>query len=69
MEHRLDRESSRKPIYIGRKFSNLTINEGEEFITLIQETSDRNQWGPANQMAMFAKMENIKIEVYSHGMP
>eukprot|EP00972_Heterocapsa_arctica_P055781 8227973-Heterocapsa_arctica.AAC.1 len=27
------------------------------------------QWGGANQMAIFPKMENIKIQVYSHGMP
>eukprot|EP00972_Heterocapsa_arctica_P056950 8403859-Heterocapsa_arctica.AAC.1 len=45
------------------------VNEGEEFINFLQETSDRNQWGGASQMALFAKMENIKIEVYSHGMP
>eukprot|EP00972_Heterocapsa_arctica_P073754 10888917-Heterocapsa_arctica.AAC.1 len=44
-------------------------NEGEEFINFLHGTSDRNQWGGANQMAMFANMENIKIEVYSHGMP
>eukprot|EP00972_Heterocapsa_arctica_P113755 16438917-Heterocapsa_arctica.AAC.1 len=43
--------------------------EGEEFINLLQETGDRNQWGGANQMAIFAKMENIKIDVYSHGIP
>eukprot|EP00972_Heterocapsa_arctica_P000988 138209-Heterocapsa_arctica.AAC.1 len=35
----------------------------------MQETSDRTQWGGANQLAMFANVENIKIEVYSHGMP
>eukprot|EP00972_Heterocapsa_arctica_P098458 14528629-Heterocapsa_arctica.AAC.1 len=44
-------------------------NEGEEFINFLHETSDRNQWGGANQMAICAKMENIKIEVYSHGTP
>eukprot|EP00972_Heterocapsa_arctica_P112323 16431132-Heterocapsa_arctica.AAC.1 len=43
--------------------------EGEEFIHFLQETADRNQWGGANQMAIFAKMEHIKIDVYSHGIP
>eukprot|EP00972_Heterocapsa_arctica_P024968 3680298-Heterocapsa_arctica.AAC.1 len=37
-------------------------NEGEEFIHFLQETSGRNKWGGANQMAMCAKMEHIKIE-------
>eukprot|EP00972_Heterocapsa_arctica_P014332 2108797-Heterocapsa_arctica.AAC.1 len=37
-------------------------NEGEEFINFLRETSDRQQWGGANQMALFANMENIKIE-------
>eukprot|EP00972_Heterocapsa_arctica_P107400 15819285-Heterocapsa_arctica.AAC.1 len=32
--------------------------EGDEFINFLQEAADRNQWGGANQMAMFAKMEN-----------
>eukprot|EP00972_Heterocapsa_arctica_P105778 15582825-Heterocapsa_arctica.AAC.1 len=36
--------------------------EGEEFINFLKETSDINQWGGANQMARFAKMENIKID-------
>eukprot|EP00972_Heterocapsa_arctica_P027074 3982244-Heterocapsa_arctica.AAC.1 len=44
-------------------------NPGEEFINFLQETADRTQWGGANQMTIFAKMENIKIQVYSHGMP
>eukprot|EP00972_Heterocapsa_arctica_P020028 2956353-Heterocapsa_arctica.AAC.1 len=44
-------------------------DEGEEFISFLQETSDRTQWGGANQMAMFAKLENIKIKVYRRGMP
>eukprot|EP00972_Heterocapsa_arctica_P084963 12519415-Heterocapsa_arctica.AAC.1 len=36
--------------------------EGEEFIHFLQETAERNQCGGANQMAIFAKMENIKID-------
>eukprot|EP00972_Heterocapsa_arctica_P061034 9001195-Heterocapsa_arctica.AAC.1 len=40
--------------------------EGEEFINFLHETAYINQWGGANQMAIFAKMENIKIDVYSH---
>eukprot|EP00972_Heterocapsa_arctica_P002405 348219-Heterocapsa_arctica.AAC.1 len=43
--------------------------EGEEFINFLKETADRNQWGEANQMAIFAKMEHIQIDVYSHGIP
>eukprot|EP00972_Heterocapsa_arctica_P026162 3853208-Heterocapsa_arctica.AAC.1 len=43
--------------------------EGEEFIHFLKETSDRNQWGGASQMAIFAKRENIKHYVYSHGIP
>eukprot|EP00972_Heterocapsa_arctica_P063183 9322126-Heterocapsa_arctica.AAC.1 len=43
--------------------------EGKEFIHFLLETGDRNQWGGANQMAIFANMENIKIYVYSHGIP
>eukprot|EP00972_Heterocapsa_arctica_P031233 4599226-Heterocapsa_arctica.AAC.1 len=35
--------------------------EGEEFVNFLKETSYRNQWRGANQMAIFAKMENIKI--------
>eukprot|EP00972_Heterocapsa_arctica_P083357 12283624-Heterocapsa_arctica.AAC.1 len=38
--------------------------EGEEFINFIRETGYINQWGGANQIAIFAKMEHIKIEVH-----
>eukprot|EP00972_Heterocapsa_arctica_P005665 836230-Heterocapsa_arctica.AAC.1 len=31
--------------------------EGEEYTNFLKETADRNQWGGANQMAIFAKME------------
>eukprot|EP00972_Heterocapsa_arctica_P102152 15053338-Heterocapsa_arctica.AAC.1 len=37
-------------------------NHGEEFINFLQETADGTQCGGANQMAIFAKMENIKIQ-------
>eukprot|EP00972_Heterocapsa_arctica_P096524 14241831-Heterocapsa_arctica.AAC.1 len=40
--------------------------EGEEFISFLQETSERKQWGGANHIAIFAKIENIKIQVFSH---
>eukprot|EP00972_Heterocapsa_arctica_P033125 4873021-Heterocapsa_arctica.AAC.1 len=43
--------------------------EGEEFINFLSGTGDRNQWGGAIQIAIFAKMENIKIDVHSHGIP
>eukprot|EP00972_Heterocapsa_arctica_P061087 9006234-Heterocapsa_arctica.AAC.1 len=43
--------------------------EGHDFISFLQETADRNQWGGANQIAIFARMENIRIDVYSHGIP
>eukprot|EP00972_Heterocapsa_arctica_P077662 11453932-Heterocapsa_arctica.AAC.1 len=36
--------------------------DGEEFINVISETSDRKQWGGAIQITIFAKLENIKIE-------
>eukprot|EP00972_Heterocapsa_arctica_P051801 7620325-Heterocapsa_arctica.AAC.1 len=41
--------------------------DGEEFIHFLSGTSDKKQWGGARQMARFPKMENIKIEVHSHG--
>eukprot|EP00972_Heterocapsa_arctica_P031833 4691032-Heterocapsa_arctica.AAC.1 len=34
--------------------------EGEEFIYFLKETGDRNQWGGANQIAIFATMDNFK---------
>eukprot|EP00972_Heterocapsa_arctica_P053685 7909448-Heterocapsa_arctica.AAC.1 len=43
--------------------------EGEEFINFRSGTGDRNQWGGARQIVTFAKMENIKSEVHSHGIP
>eukprot|EP00972_Heterocapsa_arctica_P052903 7787715-Heterocapsa_arctica.AAC.1 len=43
--------------------------EGKEFINFLRGTGDRNQWGGARQIVIFAKMENIKIEVHSHGIP
>eukprot|EP00972_Heterocapsa_arctica_P060694 8954373-Heterocapsa_arctica.AAC.1 len=43
--------------------------EGEEFINFLSGTGDRNQWGGARQIVIFAKMGNIKIEVHSHGIP
>eukprot|EP00972_Heterocapsa_arctica_P017702 2616472-Heterocapsa_arctica.AAC.1 len=43
--------------------------EGDEFINFLSGTGDRNQWGRATQIAIFANMENIKIEVHSHGIP
>eukprot|EP00972_Heterocapsa_arctica_P081871 12065539-Heterocapsa_arctica.AAC.1 len=36
--------------------------EGEEFIHFLSETGDRKLWGGARQIAIFAKMENIKID-------
>eukprot|EP00972_Heterocapsa_arctica_P093771 13831706-Heterocapsa_arctica.AAC.1 len=41
--------------------------DGEEFITFLSGTNDRKQWGGARQITIFAKMENIKIAVHSHG--
>eukprot|EP00972_Heterocapsa_arctica_P104997 15472211-Heterocapsa_arctica.AAC.1 len=35
--------------------------EGEEFINFLKETGDRNQWGGANKIAIFAKMETLKV--------
>eukprot|EP00972_Heterocapsa_arctica_P059001 8696775-Heterocapsa_arctica.AAC.1 len=43
--------------------------EGEEFINFLSGTGDRKQWGGARQIAIFATMENIKIDVHSHGIP
>eukprot|EP00972_Heterocapsa_arctica_P059125 8717626-Heterocapsa_arctica.AAC.1 len=43
--------------------------EGEEFINFLSGTGDRNQWGGAKQIAIFANIGNIKIEVHSHGIP
>eukprot|EP00972_Heterocapsa_arctica_P007283 1061767-Heterocapsa_arctica.AAC.1 len=36
--------------------------EGDEFINFLSETGDRNQWGGARHIAIFAKMEHIKID-------
>eukprot|EP00972_Heterocapsa_arctica_P105380 15528678-Heterocapsa_arctica.AAC.1 len=33
--------------------------EGEEFIHFLSGTGDRNQWGGARQIAIFATMANI----------
>eukprot|EP00972_Heterocapsa_arctica_P094766 13975146-Heterocapsa_arctica.AAC.1 len=41
--------------------------DGEEFMNFLSETSDRKQWGGDRQMTIFVKMENIKIDVHSHG--
>eukprot|EP00972_Heterocapsa_arctica_P047475 7001436-Heterocapsa_arctica.AAC.1 len=35
--------------------------EGEEFMNFTSETGDRNHWGGAKQIAIFAKMANIKV--------
>eukprot|EP00972_Heterocapsa_arctica_P027872 4098624-Heterocapsa_arctica.AAC.1 len=43
--------------------------EGEEFIDFLKETGDISQWGGANQITIFANVENIKIDVHSHGIP
>eukprot|EP00972_Heterocapsa_arctica_P050966 7491691-Heterocapsa_arctica.AAC.1 len=43
--------------------------EGDEFINFLRGKGDRNQWGGAKQIVIFAKMENLKIEVHSHGIP
>eukprot|EP00972_Heterocapsa_arctica_P029934 4411031-Heterocapsa_arctica.AAC.1 len=43
--------------------------EGEEFINFLSEAGDRKQWGGARQIAIFAKMENTKMDVHSHGTP
>eukprot|EP00972_Heterocapsa_arctica_P069598 10283597-Heterocapsa_arctica.AAC.1 len=69
METRSDRElwNNKNNLYWNEVFE--YDIEGEEFVNFLKETSDRNQWGGANQMARFAKMENIKIYVYSHGIP
>eukprot|EP00972_Heterocapsa_arctica_P026292 3870834-Heterocapsa_arctica.AAC.1 len=36
--------------------------DGAESINFFSGTSDNKQWGGARQMAIFAKMEHIKIE-------
>eukprot|EP00972_Heterocapsa_arctica_P083898 12362187-Heterocapsa_arctica.AAC.1 len=43
--------------------------EGEKFINFLSGTGDRQQWGGARQIAIFTNMENIKIDVHSHGIP
>eukprot|EP00972_Heterocapsa_arctica_P069060 10204076-Heterocapsa_arctica.AAC.1 len=43
--------------------------EGEELTNFLSETGDRKQWGGARQIAIFATMANIKIDVHSHGIP
>eukprot|EP00972_Heterocapsa_arctica_P107799 15876515-Heterocapsa_arctica.AAC.1 len=43
--------------------------EGEEFKHFLSGTGDITQWGGARQIAIFAKLENIKIDVHSHGIP
>eukprot|EP00972_Heterocapsa_arctica_P065189 9624004-Heterocapsa_arctica.AAC.1 len=68
MEARSDRESWKKTNLYWNEVFDYDV-EGEEFINFLTETSYRNQWGGANQMAIFAKMENIQIYVYSHGIP
>eukprot|EP00972_Heterocapsa_arctica_P069548 10275174-Heterocapsa_arctica.AAC.1 len=68
MEIRSDRESCNKNNLYWNELFEYDI-EGEEFINFLKETSDIHQWGGANQMAIFAKMENIKTYVYSHGIP
>eukprot|EP00972_Heterocapsa_arctica_P083149 12253636-Heterocapsa_arctica.AAC.1 len=35
--------------------------EGEEFINILSGTGDRNQWGGASQITIFAKMETLKF--------
>eukprot|EP00972_Heterocapsa_arctica_P088771 13089346-Heterocapsa_arctica.AAC.1 len=39
----------------------------EEFINFLSETSDNKQRGGARQVTRFAKMENNKIDIHSHG--
>eukprot|EP00972_Heterocapsa_arctica_P065309 9642368-Heterocapsa_arctica.AAC.1 len=43
--------------------------EGGEFIHFLSATGARNKWGGAKPIAIFANMENITIEVHSHGIP
>eukprot|EP00972_Heterocapsa_arctica_P038111 5612068-Heterocapsa_arctica.AAC.1 len=41
--------------------------DGGEYINFLGETADKKQWGGARQVAIFAKMERVKIGVHSHG--
>eukprot|EP00972_Heterocapsa_arctica_P089093 13138652-Heterocapsa_arctica.AAC.1 len=41
--------------------------EGEEFINFLSGTGDRKLWGGARQIVIFSNMENIKIDLHSHG--
>eukprot|EP00972_Heterocapsa_arctica_P025493 3752718-Heterocapsa_arctica.AAC.1 len=41
--------------------------DGEEFIYLLCETTDKKQWGGARQVAIFANMENLLCNIQIRG--
>eukprot|EP00972_Heterocapsa_arctica_P077439 11422515-Heterocapsa_arctica.AAC.1 len=41
--------------------------DGDEYITCLGETADSKQWGGARQVTIFARMENVNIDIHSYG--
>eukprot|EP00972_Heterocapsa_arctica_P079710 11744217-Heterocapsa_arctica.AAC.1 len=40
---------------------------GDEYINFLGETADKKQWGGARQVAIFACMENVRVDIHSYG--
>eukprot|EP00972_Heterocapsa_arctica_P000018 2893-Heterocapsa_arctica.AAC.1 len=42
--------------------------DGDEYINFLGETADRKQWGgAARQVAIFARMGNLRVDIHSYG--
>eukprot|EP00972_Heterocapsa_arctica_P021827 3209609-Heterocapsa_arctica.AAC.1 len=41
--------------------------DGDEYINFLGETADRKQCGGARQVAIFARMENVRVDIHSYG--
>eukprot|EP00972_Heterocapsa_arctica_P034789 5121091-Heterocapsa_arctica.AAC.1 len=42
--------------------------DGSGLAHFIEETGKRKEWGGAEQIAVFAHLRNIKVEVHEYGM-
>eukprot|EP00972_Heterocapsa_arctica_P004309 640507-Heterocapsa_arctica.AAC.1 len=41
--------------------------DGEEYINFLSGTADNKQWGGARQVAIFSRIENVRVDMHSFG--
>eukprot|EP00972_Heterocapsa_arctica_P026442 3894471-Heterocapsa_arctica.AAC.1 len=43
------------------------LEMNDEYINFLGETADKKQWGGARQVAISARMENVRVDTHSYG--